>query len=140
VSFLRSTQRLWSLQSFVEKNDKETKSRERVIILLQDMLEAVTRNMIEDGSKILDPSHGSYSKNVADTKKQLCTLVRYPCPTNDAWMEQIKRLHLPLNVKESATDVPVNLEARCRIAFFTNSLFMDMPSAPKFVICCHVVF
>jgi callose synthase len=28
-------------------------------------------------------------------------------------------------------DVPENLEARRRIAFFTNSLFMDMPRAPQ---------
>jgi len=27
-------------------------------------------------------------------------------------------------------DVPMNLDARRRIAFFTNSLFMDMPCAP----------
>ena len=49
----------------------------------------------------------------------------------NAFCFQIKRLHLLLTVKESAMDVPVNLEARRRIAFFTNSLFMDMPSAPK---------
>jgi len=34
-------------------------------------------------------------------------------------------------VKESAIEVPTNLEARRRIAFFTNSLFMDMPRAPR---------
>jgi callose synthase len=34
-------------------------------------------------------------------------------------------------VKESAMDVPSNLEARRRLTFFTNSLFMDMPDAPK---------
>jgi len=28
-------------------------------------------------------------------------------------------------------DVPTNLEAQRRIAFFTNSLFMDMPRAPR---------
>lgn len=44
---------------------------------------------------------------------------------------QIRRLYLLLTVKESALDVPTNLEARRRIAFFTNSLFMDMPRAPK---------
>ena len=49
----------------------------------------------------------------------------------NAFRFQIKRLHLLLTVKESAMDVPVNLEARRRIAFFKNSLFMDMPSAPK---------
>ncbi|CAN4114063.1 unnamed protein product [Withania somnifera] len=43
----------------------------------------------------------------------------------------IKRLYLLLTVKESAMDVPSNLEARRRISFFSNSLFMDMPSAPK---------
>lgn len=44
---------------------------------------------------------------------------------------QIRRLHLLLTMKESAIDVPTNLEARRRIAFFTNSLFMDMPLAPR---------
>ncbi|PKA65497.1 Callose synthase 4 [Apostasia shenzhenica] len=44
---------------------------------------------------------------------------------------QIKRLYLLLTMKESAIDVPTNLEARRRIAFFTNSLFMDMPQAPE---------
>lgn len=44
---------------------------------------------------------------------------------------QIRRLHLLLTVKESAIEIPTNLEARRRIAFFTNSLFMDMPRAPR---------
>ncbi|KAF9590047.1 hypothetical protein IFM89_030359, partial [Coptis chinensis] len=42
-----------------------------------------------------------------------------------------KRLYLLLTVKESAINVPMNLEARRRITFFANSLFMNMPSAPK---------
>ncbi|KAK1321381.1 Callose synthase 3 [Acorus calamus] len=57
--------------------------------------------------------------------------IRFPLPTSDAWTEKIKRLHLLLTVKESAMDVPTNLEARRRLTFFTNSLFMDMPDAPK---------
>jgi len=44
---------------------------------------------------------------------------------------QIRRLYLLLTVKESAIEIPTNLEARRRIAFFTNSLFMDMPRAPR---------
>ncbi|KAK8500612.1 hypothetical protein V6N12_038571 [Hibiscus sabdariffa] len=43
----------------------------------------------------------------------------------------VNRLHLLLTVKESATDVPLNSEARRRITFFANSLFMNMRSAPK---------
>ena len=39
----------------------------------------------------------------------------------------MKRLHLILTVKESAANIPKNLEARRRLQFFTNSLFMNMP-------------
>uniref|UniRef100_A0A9I9EKF6 Elongation factor EFG domain-containing protein n=1 Tax=Cucumis melo TaxID=3656 RepID=A0A9I9EKF6_CUCME len=34
-------------------------------------------------------------------------------------------------VSEGLKEVPINLEVRRRIAFFTNSLFMDMPHAPR---------
>ncbi|KAI3499518.1 hypothetical protein L1887_35319 [Cichorium endivia] len=43
--------------------------------------------------------------------------------------EQVKRLHLLLKMKDSAANVPKNLEARRRLEFFTNSLFMHMPPA-----------
>ncbi|KAJ0545141.1 putative 1,3-beta-glucan synthase [Helianthus annuus] len=46
-------------------------------------------------------------------------------------MERINRLYLLLTVRESAMYVPSNIEARRRLSFFLNSLFMDMPSAPK---------
>ncbi|KAG6506859.1 hypothetical protein ZIOFF_032191 [Zingiber officinale] len=42
---------------------------------------------------------------------------------------QVKRLHLLLTVKDSAANIPKNLEARRRLQFFANSLFMDMPRA-----------
>ncbi|CAL9224715.1 unnamed protein product [Arabidopsis halleri] len=51
--------------------------------------------------------------------------------TKDMLNKEIKRLHLLLTVKESAMDVPSNLEARRRLTFFSNSLFMEMPGAPK---------
>ncbi|KAL5648884.1 hypothetical protein ACJX0J_039693, partial [Zea mays] len=41
----------------------------------------------------------------------------------------IKRLYSLLTIKESAAIVPKNLEARRRLHFFTNSLFMEMPVA-----------
>ena len=44
---------------------------------------------------------------------------------------QVKRLYLLLGTKEKAAEIPSNLEARRRISFFTTSLFMDMPAAPK---------
>ncbi|MCH1922321.1 hypothetical protein L9G15_23230, partial [Shewanella sp. A3A] len=43
------------------------------------------------------------------------------------WKEKFVRLHLLLTMKDSAMDVPTNLDARRRITFFANSLFMKMP-------------
>ncbi|KAL1323430.1 callose synthase 10 [Arachis hypogaea] len=50
-------------------------------------------------------------------------------PDDPEIKELVKRLHLLLTVKDSAANVPKNLEARRRLQFFTNSLFMKMPSA-----------
>ncbi|XP_021638598.2 callose synthase 10 isoform X2 [Hevea brasiliensis] len=50
-------------------------------------------------------------------------------PRDPEIKEQVKRLHLLLTVKDTAANVPKNLEARRRLQFFSNSLFMDMPSA-----------
>uniref|UniRef100_A0A0D9WKZ0 1,3-beta-glucan synthase n=1 Tax=Leersia perrieri TaxID=77586 RepID=A0A0D9WKZ0_9ORYZ len=50
-------------------------------------------------------------------------------PKDPEMREQVKRLHLLLTVKDSAANIPKNLEAQRRLQFFTNSLFMDMPEA-----------
>ncbi|KAI5664996.1 hypothetical protein M9H77_24319 [Catharanthus roseus] len=54
---------------------------------------------------------------------------RIEWPKDPEIKEQVKRLHLLLTVKDSAANIPKNLEARRRLEFFTNSLFMNMPSA-----------
>ncbi|KAL3512615.1 hypothetical protein ACH5RR_025332 [Cinchona calisaya] len=54
---------------------------------------------------------------------------RIEWPKDPEIKEQVKRLHLLLTVKDSAANIPKNLEARRRLEFFTNSLFMDMPAA-----------
>ncbi|XP_061343058.1 callose synthase 9 [Gastrolobium bilobum] len=50
-------------------------------------------------------------------------------PKNMDLRVQVKRLHALLTIKESASSIPKNLEARRRLEFFTNSLFMKMPIA-----------
>lgn len=54
---------------------------------------------------------------------------RIEWPKDPEIKEQVKRLQLLLTVKDSAANIPKNLEARRRLEFFSNSLFMDMPSA-----------
>lgn len=48
-------------------------------------------------------------------------------PRDPELRSQIRRLHSLLTIKDSAVNVPRNLEARRRLEFFTNSLFMSMP-------------
>ncbi|KAL0459295.1 UNVERIFIED_CONTAM: Callose synthase 3, partial [Sesamum latifolium] len=113
--------------------------RDQVVILFQDMLEVVTRDiMMEDHvSNLLDSIHGGSGHEgmvPLDQQYQLFAsagAIKFPASESEAWKEKIKRLYLLLTVKESAMDVPSNLEARRRISFSPNSLFMDMPSAPK---------
>jgi callose synthase len=49
---------------------------------------------------------------------------------SDIVCSQCNRLQLLLTTQESITHVPINLEARRRITYFVNSLFMKMPGAP----------
>ncbi|KAL9267094.1 Callose synthase 10-like protein [Drosera capensis] len=63
---------------------------------------------------------------------------RIEWPKDPEIKEQVKRLHLLLFVKDSAANIPKNLEARRRLQFFTNSLFMDMP--PAKLVCEMVPF
>ncbi|PIA43604.1 hypothetical protein AQUCO_01900181v1 [Aquilegia coerulea] len=111
--------------------DANPSKRGTVVLLLQDMLEVVTRDMmVNEIRELVELGHGNKDKQLfagADPKPAIV----FPPVATPHWEEQIKRLYLLLTVKESAIDVPTNLEARRRITFFANSLFMDMPRAPK---------
>ncbi|KAL9256669.1 Callose synthase 5-like protein [Drosera capensis] len=113
--------------------DGNPSKRDSVVLLLLDMLEVVTRDMMVNENREL-AELGNSSKVPG---KQLFAAtdprpaIAYPPVVTPQWEEQIKRLHLLLTVNESAINVPINLEARRRIAFFSNSLFMDMPRAPR---------
>ncbi|XAR54308.1 1,3-beta-glucan synthase [Bertholletia excelsa] len=126
------------LIEYLRKNREEDQGE--VVIVLLNMLEVVTRDIIDDPLVSLqDSSHGgTYGMQEGMTPleqlktKQFFVSLRFPVTEEtEAWKEKIRRLHLLLTVKESAMDVPSNLEARRRISFFSNSLFMDMPAAPK---------
>ncbi|KAL5075203.1 hypothetical protein RYX36_014187 [Vicia faba] len=113
--------------------DADLSKRDTVVVLLQDMLEVFTRDMmVNEISELAELNLSS-----KDTGRQLFAgtdakpAVLFPPVVTSQWEEQIRRLHLLLTVKESAIEIPTNLEARRRIAFFTNSLFMDMPRAPR---------
>ncbi|XP_057496432.1 callose synthase 5 [Actinidia eriantha] len=113
--------------------DADPSKRNDVVLLLQDMLEVVTRDMmvneIREVVELGNSSKDSGRQLFANTDSK--PAIVFPPAVTAQWEEQIRRLYLLLTVKESAIDVPTNLEARRRISFFTNSLFMDMPRAPR---------
>ncbi|KAL7120710.1 hypothetical protein ACP275_02G139200 [Erythranthe tilingii] len=124
------------LIEYLMENKKEDK--DKVVIVLLNMLEVVTRDILDDTVPSLqESSHGgSYGMHQGmmplDQQYQYFGTLHFPVTEEtEAWKEKIRRLHLLLTVKESAMDVPSNLEARRRMSFFSNSLFMDMPVAPK---------
>lgn len=57
--------------------------------------------------------------------------VQLPDVDDAFFYRQLRRLHTILSSRDSMHNVPKNLEARRRVAFFSNSLFMNMPRAPQ---------
>nr|XP_043619337.1 callose synthase 3-like isoform X2 [Erigeron canadensis] len=121
MSYLPSlTDHVIQLIEILKKN--EASDKDTLVIVLQNMHEVVKRDIfVEADSSMLElrPDNAFADLNFPVTEE------------TEAWKEQIRRIHLLLTEKESAMDVPSNLEARRRMSFFSNSLFMDMPAPPK---------
>ncbi|KAJ8752026.1 hypothetical protein K2173_001052 [Erythroxylum novogranatense] len=92
---------------------------------LYDLYEVVTHDLL---SSDLRDQLGTWNiLAVARSEGRLFSRIEWP--RDPEVKEQVKRLHLLLTVKDSAANIPKNLEAQRRLEFFTNSLFMNMPSA-----------
>ncbi|KAF5177979.1 Callose synthase, partial [Thalictrum thalictroides] len=123
------TNKLEKLLSLLKSDYDDIENyKAQIINVLQDIMEVITQDVMTNGHIILQNSHQHMQDNQNEERFQKLNL---DLTKNRAWMEKLVRLHLLLTVKESAINVPMNLDARRRITFFTNSLFMNMPSAPK---------
>ncbi|KAL9422970.1 hypothetical protein AB3S75_035119 [Citrus x aurantiifolia] len=103
--------------------------KSQIINVLQDIMEIILQDIMVNGFKILERYHVQIQSNYK--KEQRFERLNIALTQNKSWREKVVRLHLLFTVKESAINVPTNLDARRRITFFTNSLFMNIPSAPK---------
>lgn len=72
----------------------------------------------------------SFHKNNEQTELFM-DAVELPAVDDEPFFKTLKRLHTTLSTKDALLDVPKGLEARRRISFFSNSLFMTMPRAPQ---------
>ncbi|KAI9178176.1 hypothetical protein LWI28_023576 [Acer negundo] len=105
--------------------------KSQIINVLQDIMEIITQDIMINANEILERAHTHGQSNENDKKEQRFEKINIHLAENKSWKEKVVRLHLLVTVKESAINVPTNLEARRRITFFANSLFMNMPKAPK---------
>ncbi|KAK8652582.1 hypothetical protein V6N13_126610 [Hibiscus sabdariffa] len=105
--------------------------RSKIINVLQDIMQIITQDVMVNGSEIIGRAHLNGGNAQYDTKEQRFEKINIGLIQQKMWREKINRLYFLLTVKESAINVPPNPEARRRITFFANSLFMNMPCAPK---------
>ncbi|KAK9131779.1 hypothetical protein Scep_011307 [Stephania cephalantha] len=105
---------------------------------LVNVLQALYEIMIKDFPRVkksmnqlrqegLAPSRGATS----DSSLLFENAIELPDEENTTFYRQVRRLHTILTSRDSMHNVPANLEARRRIAFFSNSLFMNMQRAPQ---------
>ncbi|KAH9706158.1 callose synthase 7 [Citrus sinensis] len=120
------------LKLLLSEYESEEVYKSQIINVLQDIMEIILQDIMVNGYKILERYHMQIQTN--DKKEQRFERLNITLTQNKSWREKVLlvvRLYLLLTVKESAINVPTNLDARRRITFFANSLFMNMPSAPK---------
>ncbi|XP_058101234.1 callose synthase 7 [Magnolia sinica] len=104
-------------------------NKPHIINVLQDIMEIIIHDVMVKGDVIETYQHRH--QNQDDKTRPKFSTLNLSLVKSRSWREKVVRLHLLLTVKESAINIPMNLDARRRITFFTNSLFMNMPSAPK---------
>ncbi|KAL6536023.1 Callose synthase 7 [Orobanche hederae] len=111
-----------------EDDDDRKRICRSVTNKLQDIYEIIDKDIMHNVQEVLEAAKSLHHEK----KEQMFAKVeiKHLRDENRYWMEKVFRLHLLLTVKESAINVPMNLEARRRITFFANSLFMTMPGAP----------
>ncbi|KAJ4836809.1 Callose synthase 12 [Turnera subulata] len=122
-----------TLIKLVEILKKPKQDMSQVVNTLQALYEIAVRDFFkekrtteqlrEDGLAPRDPA--AMAGHLFENAVQL------PDPSNETFYRQVRRLHTILTSRDSMHNIPVNLEARRRIAFFSNSLFMSMPHAPQ---------
>ncbi|XP_075498050.1 callose synthase 7 isoform X2 [Primulina tabacum] len=116
------------LSLLMEEYEDDQRNRSPIINTLQDIIEIIIQDVMNNGHEVLKEVYTFQENNKKEEKFEK---LNFELLRSRSWREKVVRLHLLLTVKESAINVPMNLDARRRLTFFANSLFMIMPRAPK---------
>ncbi|XP_057523088.1 callose synthase 7 [Amaranthus tricolor] len=110
--------------------DDEDLYKSHIVNVLQDIADIIDYDVMGDEFDVRKRDHPEYQIDADGLRRQRFENIHILLLRNKSWREKVVRLHVLLSEKESAINVPMNLEARRRMTFFTNSLFMTMPYAP----------
>ncbi|EPS66162.1 hypothetical protein M569_08614, partial [Genlisea aurea] len=122
-------EKLVQLLNIVLKPEKDV---DKVVNALQALYEVAIRDFLKDQRSndqlIFDGL--APQQTVSGESLLFVNAIDLPKATNEVFYRRVRRLHTILTSRDSMQKVPENLEARRRISFFSNSLFMNMPHAP----------
>ncbi|GAV88560.1 Glucan_synthase domain-containing protein/FKS1_dom1 domain-containing protein [Cephalotus follicularis] len=120
------------LISLVEQLLKPEKDISKTVNILQALYELSVREFPKVKRSIAQLRQEGLAPLNAATDEGLLfeNAVKFPDAEDDIFIRHLRRLHTILTSRDAMHNVPVNLEARRRFAFFSNSLFMNMPLAP----------
>ncbi|EFJ07568.1 glucan synthase like 7 [Selaginella moellendorffii] len=104
--------------------DQSPENLKSAVKALQDLYETVMREFLSVELREKYEGWGALVQALREDR----LFGRISWPRQGEERDQVKRLHSLLSLKESAVNIPRNLEARRRLQFFTNSLFMNMPA------------
>ncbi|WJX69266.1 Callose synthase 12 [Trifolium repens] len=120
------------LIKLVELLNKEKKDTNQLVNTLQALYEISIRDFFKEKRNNEQlKEDGLAPQNPSSEVLLFENAIQFPDTMNENFYHQIRRLHTILTSRDSMQNIPINLEARRRIAFFSNSLFMNMPHAPQ---------
>lgn len=104
----------------------------KVVNALQALYETIIRDFyIEKRSMEQLREDGVAPKSSSGKNLLFQTAIDLPSGDDTTFYRDLRRLLTILDSRDSMHNVPKNMEARRRLAFFSNSLFMNMPHAPQ---------
>lgn len=120
-----------SVITLVELLLKENKDQTKIVNTLQTLYVLAVHDFPKNKKGIEQLRREGLAPS-RPTESRLLFEDAIKCPGEDdlSFYKQVRRLHTILTSRDSMNNVPKNPEAQRRIAFFSNSLFMNMPRAP----------
>ncbi|KAI5062741.1 hypothetical protein GOP47_0023280 [Adiantum capillus-veneris] len=125
------------LAILLQKDAQKDAHKSRITKALLNLIDGLVRDLPKEqshsnggnqsGQNTTRPTHNPTTQDSETREDQLLEAIQVPDLENQDILTQLHRLTYLLKTKETIVKVPKNTEASRRLAFFSNSLFMNMP-------------